>query len=331
MIAIASNPVDKAPASADDDYTFTLPTIPLQWELDQQVECFIGDSMTTCNDYISTITSADQCVVDVTFKYTIENTGFACNSIDTISASIDDISERALALDSIQSCSDRDFCPDDEWELADKRTINICAYSGQNASFELTLNGVDNSNNDEGDYSFAIVTLPTTAAPTAAPTSGSAPTRCQCTDRPSEMYFMFGDGLCDESSNQLSRRLDTQTRSLRHKGGRSGDYSNSYFTCEDKCSEITSPSTVIITDRGNDTEYFKGTVSFGDKIAAVAPHGYDVDSWMNVKVLDMDGKIAQEFDFHSSCSKPLWTGDVFGALTLIGWKNDDQGLVGMKP
>ncbi len=36
-------------------------------------------------------------------------------------------------------------------------------------------------------------------------------------------------------------------------------------------------------------------------------------------------KLLQEVTFHTSCSKPLFINDTFGAVKALGWVNEDQG------
>ena len=138
------------------------------------------------------------------------------------------------------------------------------------------------------------------------------------------MYFKFTAADC----NEPERRELGEDRFLKHKSGGGGGGSGSgIFTCTDECDGVDDTAEVIITDKKDEEVYYSGTVSVDDTIT-IAPSSGKVDSTINIKIFNADGAIAQIISLHSSCSKPIFTGDVFGALTLTGWTNSDQGRVG---
>jgi len=323
IVAIGANPNGGQSVSDSDTYVVTLPDLPFLWEMEEAVECFIVENgvqtTTTCNDYISSISSLDQCFVDVVYKYTITNVGLSCETVDHVGASIGASTSMTLALDSDYSGANRIFCPEDSWNLNDYRTINICDEVGTAENFDLALN---DGTTQRGTYTYIAVTLP---APEPCPEPGPAPgpppaDGVECTDRPTEMSFEFTGGNCEDSTTTLgsARKL----RSLSHKSG-------SYFTCTNTNSgnDITNPSKIVIKGKRGDV-YFEDNVSLGSIITATPPDGGDVDSYMDVFIYTTDGVETQTFNFHSSCSKPIYTGDIFGALTLVGYKNEEQGTVG---
>jgi len=318
-IAFAANAAGGIPGSDRESYAFNVPDIPLKWKMNDGVGCFIdGTGNTkTCNQFIKDISDGTECIVDVVFKYNIENTGIACDNIHTIDAIMSGGAPKGLALESINSCANKDFCPGDELIIDDKRSIDLCALQGTKVGFDVILN-----NNDDKQVGFHKYD--------SAP--GPPPEPIQCLQRPCEMYFVFEERLCTASDNEFMnygrRNLHEEQRLLKGKSKKNSDDDNysSYFSCRDFC-EFTSPSTVIITDIDGYEEYFRGDVKFGDVITIKSSSG-ELDSNTMVRIKDQQrDRTAQEFTFHSSCSKPLFTGDTFGALRLIGWKNYSQGTV----
>merc|ERR1712038_1652363 len=72
-------------------------------------------------------------------------------------------------------------------------------------------------------------------------------------------------------------------------------------------------------------EYYSGLVNMGDVIVA-SNGGNDFDADMNVEIFSGSSP-KQMMTIHSSCSKKLFVGDVYGGVKLISFNNKDQGLV----
>jgi len=335
-IAIAANVNTGEPGFADDDYSFTSPELPFYWELNSNVNCFInGCEDKSCNDYLNELKTRDECIVDVTLTYDILNTGLGCESIDRVEATIDERLKNLVPITGINSCGEKRFCPGESWKLTDDRTIDICSLANQKVPFHV---GINDDEMQVGHYIFDPVYLNDYPL--------DPPKKIECDGHPQELYFKFEERLCSESNNSLDsswrreltvdessgltekeiRELTDEVRSLKKSDKRNdSDKSSYYFSCDDYC-EFTDPSTVIISDcKEGDIYYKEDNVRFGDIIVAKASDGY-IGANTKVEIKNQEGRTVQEFTFHSSCSRPIYTGDTFGALKLVGWKNDD-GIV----
>jgi len=355
-IAIAVDVTGKIQGTDSKSYTFNVPHSILQW-LVKNVDCFINDGKkTTCNEHLSTNGNQDTCTKDVTFEYIIENIGPVCHYIESISSAIQNGYTKHLSLDTKYSCQERTFCTGtgNEWYLEDKRTVDLCAMNG-NIPFNININSASMK---VGYYKFptgigptmspATTTMPpviTTISPTLT-VSPSAHMSTKCLQTPSQITFVFGSRLCKDSVNQLdnNQRRDLNERLLKddkktnqkknkvkdnvkdsNQDINSGNSSN-YFSCADYC-ELTRDSTIIVTDTDKHEELFnEGGFSFGDNLT-IKPSCGKLSSDILVIIKDRSGRISQKITIHTSCSKPISTGDTFGALELVGWKNNWQGMV----
>ncbi len=126
------------------------------------------------------------------------------------------------------------------------------------------------------------------------------PNQTLCLDCPKSYLFKFISKTCEESRNSQD------------------------IHCTDKA-PIFDPSSIVITDDQFKHIFFEGEVRRGSIFEVIAGHSsFKTD--LVVKVIH-GGNIAQIIKFHASCNKPIFLGDSFGSIEVVGWKNSKQGLV----
>jgi len=287
---------------------------PLGWVLDQNVYCFIDEQ--TCEDYARDAIALEDCIVDVVFKYKIMNDDFVCESIDSITASMNDGFNKDLPLASGESCKMRKLCPGDVWFIQDKRKVNFCEKAETRVYFDVSLNDKENVNPRDGYYTFPSVVVITTA-PTPAPS------RIKCLGHPKLMVFEFQMNQCPGYNGESQgRKLNERLRGLKHKHSNKG----SAEFCTSYCN-VSDGATVKIIDADDGDVYYKGNnVKFGDSISITNGGVALLGNRLGVVVTNKGGTIAQEMRFLSTCSNNIYTGDDYGALRLVGWVNSEQKI-----
>ena len=154
-----------------------------------------------------------------------------------------------------------------------------------------------------------------------------------------------GDRFEDCDSIALPECLEKVTLlEFRYDGG---DCANSFnvqdpliFVCEDyfggppAIDEIGAESLIIVTDiKGLGVNYFSGVVPIGGDFKVVGnPVSGDLLIPNNVNVTIYEGErasenIRQTMVIHTSCSQVTFLKDRYGALLLIAFENESQGLV----
>jgi len=174
----------------------------------------------------------------------------------------------------------------------------------------------------------AVQSSLTTPVPTASPTLSECEveitTSCEnsfgedcilpfistkCSSRPQYFDFKLTGAQCDSSNNSLLEK---------------------HFKCTDY-GEIRKHSNLYIevTSVKKNKKYFGGVVPV-DGIFRIG-NGYDLASDLRVVLYTENRKIAlQEFFFHSSCSKDIYLGDIFGGLMLYGFDNKSLSIKSSK-
>jgi len=202
---------------------------PLEWEMSQYssgtvVKCIVDDRMgQTCEEYVAMIeddnmrNTRDQCIQDVTFQYKYRITGTSCHTITSLKSKLDGRSfvqgyNKYHSLDGNISCDDRTYCPGDEVEVNDKRTVDFCANNGRTVYFVGTINEItaeQNNVSQKAPWKFPPMVLPVPDSPptmSPAPRPTKTPTdveREECNGHPGEMYFQYlgPEYTCDTSDN----------------------------------------------------------------------------------------------------------------------------------
>jgi len=136
----------------------------------------------------------------------------------------------------------------------------------------------------------------------------------KCDDTPSQIVLRYTGGDCDDSVNQQE----------------------GLFFCFDYEEGPTEEACMVVRDiRGGGTIYFEGEVNARSEepIILEAAEGDDeLEPNMNVTIYrDCDSQepedILETLIFHTSCSENLFLRDMFGAIEIIGFENDEQGSI----
>eukprot|EP00588_Corethron_pennatum_P011318 CAMPEP_0194266394 /NCGR_PEP_ID=MMETSP0169-20130528/1313_1 /TAXON_ID=218684 /ORGANISM="Corethron pennatum, Strain L29A3" /LENGTH=458 /DNA_ID=CAMNT_0039007065 /DNA_START=197 /DNA_END=1573 /DNA_ORIENTATION=- len=157
--------------------------------------------------------------------------------------------------------------------------------------------------------------LPTrdpTKTPTRFPTISPTPCpRVMCESRATKFFFQYTGGSCSKSNHlqgskaSCSGNQDISTYDAAHVVFTSASSGNKKK--ESKNKEV----------------YFSGWVLKGD-IAIVDNGGEKFPADMEIHIYEsISGSEIQTVAFHSSCSKNLFLGDVFGAMKIIGFENKE--------
>ncbi len=270
--------------------------------------CEIEGTNEDCSEYARRIVSADQCSVAVKFKYTFTKTSLGCVDIDFAKGLAGPLGLEYIAFEDEVSCSDRRLCQGDTWSVPDRRFVNLCEMTmGDWNPWDLRLDIQDKFGRSQslpGTYTWPIITLTPPSAPT--PTAPTAPTPTPptgtgkiCTGRPSKMKFSIKPIGCDESKNSFLRRL-------KHNSGSD----KSYFSCEGN-KPPSFPVNFTVYSQKYNNYITSGTAYSPEDVFYFSP----VPS--NVMIKMTSDSCDQTATFHSSCSKPLYTGDKFGSVTLV--------------
>lgn len=284
-----------------------------------RVECFIEkDAEQACEDYAKLITDPNDCSHEVTFVHKIRNDDYMCEDVNSITAKMGGGEPKALTTSSAQSCVTSYFCPDDVLNLYDTRTVDFCARKGTVEYFDLALN----DNEKRGTYQFPAVVL-VTQAPTPVPS------RIQCLDHPSVMVFQFQQSSCNPNKFVEGYRFLGGNRLL---GGKHTNRGSDANFCEDLC-PLSNGATIIVSDANEGTEYYrKDNVQFEEYVTINNKHHTELGNCVTVTITNKNGRRSQDLKFRTTCSNDgtnkVYTGDTYGALQLVGWKNEDQGVVG---
>ena len=103
----------------------------------------------------------------------------------------------------------------------------------------------------------------------------------------------------------------TQTLQSSDKWGCSGDPNDE-------------PMVHILAYKDGGTVYFDGIVSLDETFVIDAANAgqSELSSNTNVDIFDLNGNLLQQVYFHTSCSQPLFVGDVYGSVEIIDFFND---------
>ena len=127
-----------------------------------------------------------------------------------------------------------------------------------------------------------------------------------CEVRPDKFFFKLTGGSCSESVNDQGYKFFC-------------DETGSYNDTQGKYLEFTDTYGYEI--------YYKG-FAFPDQVVTLVPESGRFPADMRIRVYTAANKkfILQDIQYHSSCSKNLFNGNSFGAVTLVGFKSYAQDV-----
>lgn len=300
----------------------------------------------SCNAYIDQhISEESECNVIATFRYAVENIGLACIEIDAARITMGSDGDRDLSLAGV----DVYFCPNDVVVFVEKRSIDLCSNAGQTLQIELKLEDGSNTVTADAVLPFNSATthrpspMPKTNSPTVAPTKSpikpatkapvsspvlspsSQPEKqvsIECTASPNKVWFLFKIKRCEESDNsQFARKRREIKVQKPSKGGLSTKFKSN---CVDYC-PVLPAAKLVVTSQSGSHMFFNDRV-YEDEVVEIIPGTATVGT-VKVDIYTLGGRISQSFTVDLSCAKGLWIGDNFGSLELVGFENDEQGVV----
>jgi hypothetical protein len=283
-------------------------------EVDLEVTCYLSDDPSiSCIDYMDKIgydISMD-CEVPVIYEYVVTNIGAATDRITKIKAAIN--RERPFTyIGNSVSWPNRLLEPDQHLTATQLSSLNFCEFYNQDINFEV---GIECTEGDAKMFYPKIsfenrpascnakldLSCETSDGGPCLPVQQSSSTECDF--RPYYFDFFFSGGLCAASDNNQ----------------------RSKFWCREK-GDVTEVSTAFVIVQGKKNQiYFSGYVNKSETFTVGL--GYKVDSQMWVYIYDSHGgTVLQAFSFHSSCSKSLALDDIFGAITIAGFRDDTRNV-----
>jgi len=159
-------------------------------------------------------------------------------------------------------------------------------------------------------------TTPPTRAPTKTPTRSPtmSPTPCPrviCESRATKFFFQYTGGSCSKSKHSQGSKASCSGNQ------KVSTYDGAHVT-------FTSASSGNKKKDSKKKEvYFSGWVLKGD-VAIVDNGGGKFPADMEIHIYEsISGSEIQTVAFHSSCSKNLFLGDVFGAMKVVGFENKE--------
>jgi hypothetical protein len=288
------------------------------------IMCEIDDgTYMDCNQYVQAISSPSQCEVDIRFKYAFKKTSDLCLDIQKVTAALGPLGNTVVAFEDEISCQNRLFCGRNQFTISDRRaSVNLCTMTQDNNSrWTVDVDVYDTYNRKveiDSAYMWSALAprpLPLPIAPPApAPSSPSPLPRpvpinpapgsngVRCNGRPKKIKFEISPTNCGDSNNRLK-----QLRAL--KKSNNGKNKKTYFSCQGN-KPTNYPMTVTFTTKyGNSAQ-----------VMTITGAGELMTPWSkiptNLTVKISDGTNTQQITFHSSCSKPIYTGDTFGSFKI---------------
>jgi hypothetical protein len=116
--------------------------------------------------------------------------------------------------------------------------------------------------------------------------------------------------------------LKAQKIAMQYTGLTCSNTSHGQAADKVKCTDaapLTSPVRIVATSKDGKQTYFQGTVNLNDTfvIDAGAAGKATLAADTLVKIFDLQGKLLQSVQFHTSCSQPLDENDRFGSLNVV--------------
>jgi len=127
-----------------------------------------------------------------------------------------------------------------------------------------------------------------------------------CEVRPDQFFFKLTGGSCSESVNDQASKF----------------YCNEMGTYDDTMGKY-----LEFTDTSGYEVYYSGFTA-PNQVVTLVPASGRFPADMKIRVYTAANKLykLQDIQYHSSCSKNLYNGDSFGAVTLVGFKSYYQDV-----
>jgi hypothetical protein len=256
------------------------------------------------------------CKAAVLFEYSITNIDVEKNTIEDIRTSLKKIRPFTSSIDEIP-ISDRTILRGHTLTSSKSESLDFCSAYGESGEAGLTFEVIVDC---AGGYTFTTVinhTFDDILPPKcnidleiSCEASDGGP--ClplsqsnECTFRPHFFDFVLSGGFCADSTH---------------------DQGSGSFVCVDG-GDMTGYTDFFVVVEGikSSENYFSGFVS-PNEVFSVG-HGSEVDSDIKAFIFSQRGGILlQTLRFQSSCSKNLSLGDIFGGITVVGFRDYTHNL-----
>ena len=252
------------------------------------------------------------CKANVLLEYSITNIDVDKNTVLDIQISLNKVRPFASVIEDVP-LQDRTILTGNTLTFSKSKYLDFCSTYEESGKDGLTFDVVVDCIGGRTfvstvKYAFDEIPPPTCNADLQISCKASDDGPChprsnshECTFRPHYFDFMLSGGLCASSKN---------------------DQDPSKFVCVDE-GDMSEYAELFVVVEGIKTKdnYFAGFVSMGEVFTV--GRGAKVDSDMKVYIFSQLGGIPiQTFRFHTSCSKNLSTGDVFGGIEIAGFRDD---------
>jgi hypothetical protein len=281
--------------------------------LNPSVECTTENSRgneLSCIEYIYQLADEDdpevECEKEVLLEYELFNEGNECIPISKVISTIDggnsvDITPTVGTV----------LCPGDKLALSEIKMVDFCTGKDFDIPVEVVVNdGPIKSCGGFGEINFVypddetcVLLLDLTCESSSGDECLLTFEKAQCDFRPCYIDFEFTSGTCETSSNSQGQ----------------------HFSCVDDYEDAKnipfSQNYILVQSLHRDRyiTYFSGMVDSGSTFRVGKDWDYLEQTLTFMIYEKKGGALLQKFDFDSSCSKPLFTGDVFGSVTAIAF------------
>ena len=264
----------------------------------------------SCKEYIYQLADDDdpevECKKEVLLEYELVNNGDECIPISKVISRIED--QDSVDITPIPG---RVLCEGDALVLSQSKDVDFCVGKDFDIPVEVLVNdGPIDTCGGKGQINFVIpdeevcvLLLDLTCESSSGGECLLSHEKAQCDFHPCYIDFEYTGGTCAFSDNGQG----------------------TYFNCMDKYEDLkeipSSPVYVVVQSFHHDEyfTYFSGMVERGNSFRVGKAWEY-LENTLIFSIYDQkDGALLQKFDFHSSCSKPLFTGDVYGSVTTLAF------------
>lgn len=306
---------------ANDEITVFPPMEECMIKLNPLVKCTVtapDGREVPCRLYhelIKKIGDPEQCQREVTFRYTLVNEGVSCIFVYSVTGEIDN--EESFDL---TPPNGKTLCPKDVLTLEQTQIEDFCDDDLEDRVVVTVNDGPPETCGGFGVLGFfppkeeleCIIDLELGCSTTAGEDCKIIPQELaitKCDFHPCFIDLVFSGGRCGLSQNHQ-------------------DYS---FVCHEN-GDISGLSQAFVTVHSfHGIEHFANNVQLQETFR-IGSEYKKLDDGIIVRTYDHEGgSLIQTIKFLTSCSKPLYTSDVFGAFTVAGFGDKKHEVSIEKP
>lgn len=282
----------------------SFPTNHCSMDVDLDLKCALANEPSiSCMEYMDLIgsDSSIDCTVPIVYDFVVTNKGAQNDRIATVKTAVNGQRPFEYIEDSISSL-DRSLVPGGKLLASRTLSFNFCKPIKEGIKFEI---GIQCEKGDPKMFSrtlsFQSVRPPPSCNAKVDLLFEYQLPAAKCNLRPHNLYLHFSGGQC--------------------QGGKHKQYQ-----CKD-LNNVTEYGQVFIIVRGKQNRiYFADHVSKNDRFTVRFDH--ERDSILSIYVYDTNrSKKLQVIAFDASCSNNLSLNDVYGAISIVGFRDDKTKIV----